>query len=75
MTFSEVLELLKQGKRVRNRGWNGENMYIALQRPNKNSKMTMPYIYIKTPCGDLIPWLPSQYDLLSDGWEEVNTTP
>lgn len=32
MNFSEALELLKQGKRMRRRGWNGKGMFIVRQK-------------------------------------------
>lgn len=60
---------LLNGRRVRRRGWNGKGMYIQLQRPDANSKMTLPYVYMSTVQGDLVPWLCSQTDLLSRDWE------
>ncbi len=68
MTFSEALEAIKAGKRVARTGWNGEGMYLRLQKPDDHSKMTLPYIYMSTANGDLVPWLASQTDLLSDDW-------
>jgi hypothetical protein len=50
------------------RGWNGPNQFIALQVPDANSKMTLPYIYISTVQGNRVPWFPSQADLLSVDW-------
>ena len=46
-------------------------MYIQLQVPDKHSKMTLPYIYMKTVQGDLVPWIASQTDMLADDWIEV----
>jgi hypothetical protein len=60
---------LKRGLRVRRRGWNGRGMYLELQTPDENSKMTLPYIYMSTVHGDLVPWLCSQTDLLAADWE------
>lgn len=51
------------------RGWNGKDMYITLQRVDANSKMTLPYIYMKTATDSLVPWVASQTDLLSNDWE------
>lgn len=70
--FSTALRLLKQGKKLVRLGWNGRNQYIELQTPTDQSKMTLPYIYIRTASGDLVPWLASQIDLLADDWCEVN---
>ena len=56
---------LLAGKRVSRRGWNGKNMWLHLQVPDDLSKMTLPYIYMKTAQCDLVPWLASQTDILA----------
>jgi hypothetical protein len=43
-------------------------MWLQLQRPDANSKMTLPYIYMKTADNNLVPWLASQTDILADDW-------
>jgi hypothetical protein len=43
-------------------------MWIALQKPDANSKMTLPYIFMHTAQGQRVPWLASQTDLLADDW-------
>lgn len=68
MTIGEAIEELKQGKRVSRAGWNGKGMYLSLQIPDKNSKMTLPYVYMYTADRHLVPWLCSQTDLLSSDW-------
>ena len=68
MTFGQALEVLKQKASVSRRGWNGIGQRLTLQVPDANSKMTLPYIYIRTVQGDLVPWLASQTDLLADDW-------
>ena len=70
--FGWAIEQLRNGKRVMREGWNGKNMYIELQKPDQNSKMTKEYIYMKTAKDDMIPWLASQEDMLSDDWEIYN---
>ena len=67
--FGFVINQLKKGRRAERKCWNGKDMYIELQRPNDNSKMTKEYIYMKTAKGDLIPWLASQEDMLSTDWK------
>ena len=62
---------MRNGTRVTRRGWNGKDMYLELQVPDANSKMTLPYVYMKTVQGDLVPWLCSQTDLLATDWEIV----
>jgi len=54
--------------RVARSGWNGKNMYLELQVPDEHSKMTLPYVYMRTAQGDLVPWLCSQTDLLALDW-------
>jgi hypothetical protein len=46
-------------------------MWLALQFPDAHSKMTLPYIYMRTAQGDLVPWLASQTDMLALDWEVV----
>ncbi|MGL4108326.1 DUF2829 domain-containing protein [Clostridium sp. LP20] len=67
--FSFALEVLKKGAKVSRKGWNGKGMYLKLQEPSSTSKMTLPYIYMKTADGNLVPWLASQTDMLADDWE------
>jgi hypothetical protein len=72
MDIGEAVNALQDGERVARAGWNGKNMYLELQIPDANSKMTLPYVYMKTAQGDLVPWLCSQSDLLADDWETVD---
>jgi hypothetical protein len=57
------------GSRVCREGWNGKNMYLELQVPDANSKMSLPYVYMRTAQGDLVPWTCSQTDLLATDWQ------
>lgn len=70
-TIGWAVKELQDGRRVRRSGWNGKNMHLALQMPDVNSKMTLPYVYMFTAQGDLVPWLCSQTDLLATDWETV----
>ena len=74
MNFSEALYWLKQGKRMTRTGWYGACQWIALQQLDENSKISLPYFYIKTAQGDLAPWLDSQTDLLANDWIEAEET-
>jgi len=67
--FGHVLDVLRKGGKASRRGWNGKDMFIQIQTPSPTSKMTLPYIFMKTAGGDLVPWLASQTDLLSVDWE------
>lgn len=77
MNFGLAIEELKLGRKCARQGWNGRGIFIKLQRPDSQSKMTHPYIYIDTtglqtdnPYApkDLVPWLASQTDMLSEDW-------
>ena len=70
--FGYALKMLKSGIAMSRRGWNGPGQFIYLQLPDTNSKMTLPYIYISTVQGDLVPWLASQTDLLANDWYAVH---
>lgn len=71
MNTGEAIEAMKSGKRVARAGWNGKGMWLALQVPDEYSKMDLPYVYMKTAQGSLVPWLCSQTDLLAEDWSEV----
>lgn len=62
------------GSKVQRGGWNGKGMWLALQQPGEHSKMTLPYVFMSTVQGALVPWLCSQTDLLSTDWEMVEVT-
>ena len=69
-TFSDALIFLKRGSRVYRQGWNGKGQWIKLETSNSmDSEMSLPYLYIHTVQGDLVPWLASQTDLLANDWE------
>ena len=70
-TFGFALEALKAGRRVSRSGWNGKGLWLELQTPDANSKMTLPYIYMFTADKHLVPWLASQTDILSEDWVRV----
>lgn len=69
--FSWALTKLKAGLKVARSGWNGKGMWIALQVPDANSKMSLPYLYMKTADDKLVPWLASQTDILANDWDVV----
>ncbi len=71
MDFGIALNELKAGRKVSRAGWNGKGMWLGLQVPDGGSKMTLPYIYMKTAQDDLVPWLASQTDLMATDWEVV----
>jgi Protein of unknown function (DUF2829) len=68
-TIGWAVKQMHNGARVRRAGWNGKGMWLELQVPDAHSKMTLPYVYMRTAQGDLVPWLCSQTDLLAIDWE------
>ena len=71
MNFSEALENLKNNSCLTREGWNGKGMYVKLQTPDENSKMTKPYFFIKIVTGELVPWVASNGDLLAEDWQII----
>jgi hypothetical protein len=70
-SFSRVLDEMKLTDEFNiawRAGWNGSDMFICLQQPDEHSKMTLPYLFLRTAGGDLVPWLASQTDLLAEDW-------
>lgn len=73
MNMAEARDCLMRGERVAREGWNGKGMYLEAQFPNDKSKMTEPYVYMKTADGGLIPWMCSQADFFAGDWLIVPT--
>ncbi|MGN9136032.1 DUF2829 domain-containing protein [Clostridium sp. HCP1S3_B4] len=86
MNFGKALEKLKEGKKVQRQGWNGKGMFIyyvpngeykpctviAEQLVNENGLVEYgAYIAIKTVQGNVVPWLASQADMLTEDWEVI----
>lgn len=45
-TFGKALEWMWDGEKVTRKGWNNPNIWLEIQTPDENSKMTEPYIYM-----------------------------
>ena len=79
MDFGIALCALKKGEKITRKGWNGNGLWLELQRPDEHSKMTLPYVYLNYPrCtaypnGARVPWLASQTDMLSEDWSIIET--
>ena len=83
MDFCYALKALKEGLKVTRTGWNGKDMWIAIKfkpRPLSSAEvvhyhqyptMTVPFIFMRTAQGDLVPWLASQTDLLAEDWQSL----
>ena len=84
MNFGKAINLLKEGKKLRRKGWNGKNQYIELATniSYKNADGEIININHKTignkaiafvgTSGTQIGWLASQSDMLSDDWELID---
>lgn len=68
MDFSDALLYLKAGKRLTRHGWNAPQQWVELQVPDEHSKMRRPYLYLCPVGGALVPWTPTQSDMLSEDW-------
>ncbi|MEN6536664.1 MAG: DUF2829 domain-containing protein [Bryobacteraceae bacterium] len=74
LNFGDAIHFLKKGEKLARAGWNGKGMWLEMQRPDENSKMTLPYVYLNYPCdsihtpGARVPWLASQTDMLAEDW-------
>lgn len=81
MDFSEALQVLKSGERVRRAGWNGKGMFLFVIKSWVGQTyhdisytytlphLHLPFIALKTADGAVVPWLASQTDLLAEDWE------
>lgn len=73
MTFGEVLDHLKAGKRVTRVGWNGAGMWLEYipARGVDLAYLRLSYpVHSKAyPEGARVPWAPSQTDMLANDWE------
>ena len=84
MNFGKAIDLLKEGKKLRRKGWNGKNQYIELATniSYKNADGELININHKTmgnkaiafigTSGVQIGWLASQSDMLSNDWELID---
>ncbi len=83
MNFGEALRLLKQGKRISRKGWNGKEQYIELAEnisyQNRNGEIVncnhenignKAIAFVGTS-GVQMGWLASQADMLADDWKVV----
>jgi Protein of unknown function (DUF2829) len=67
--IGRAIKEMWDGMRVCRAGWNGRGMWLMLQTPDAGSKMTLPYVFMRTAQADLVPWLCSQTDLLANDWQ------
>jgi hypothetical protein len=80
--FGEAIRLLKDGKKVSRKGWNGSGMYAYYVPANSYPASTeiakkqfgdglvpyRAYLALKTAQNDIATWNPSTSDCLSEDW-------
>lgn len=86
-SFSTALNQLKMGCKVAREGWNGKGMFLFLVNgsnftvnrppllgiyPEGTPISYRPHIDMRTAQGDVVPWVASQSDLLSEDWVVVD---
>ena len=80
MDFGKAIELMKQGKKVQRKGWNGKNQYIELAtnisyinshgnliNVNHEAIGNKAIAFVGTS-GVQLGWLASQADMLAKDW-------
>lgn len=87
MDFSQALDKVKQGHRVRRTGWNGKGMFLFLVpgsvfKVNREPLLSIlgegvevqyhAHVDMRTAQGTIVPWLCSQTDLLAEDWDVVS---
>ena len=91
MTFSSVLDMMKKYRQnnlcFTRAGWNGKGMYIMLWTdaymgeypPNEKIRMISyelsEMLVLRTSYGKMVPWCPSQTDILCDDWVQLPEQP
>jgi len=70
MNFGKALELVKQGKGMRLPHWE-QSVVVRAQFPDKNCKMTAPYLYVESRYGR-VPWKETMIELFSEDWVVIN---
>lgn len=86
LSFGLAIEAMKQGFKVTRAGWNGKGMFLyhvgadyypaktdaAKSFYGENSLVPYDaYIAMKTATNNVVPWLASQNDMLSNDWSIV----
>ena len=80
LSFSQALDLLKNGKAIKRLSWENKTQNLKIKTPIAGSDMTTPYIFVALP-GDMTtsppmpgksyPYVASQKDILADDWVEA----
>ena len=68
-TFGGAIEIMRGGGSVRLPKWSPD-VFISIQVPDANSKMTAPYFYVTSRFG-IVPWIPTMIEMLSQDWGRI----
>jgi hypothetical protein len=68
-TFSDAINMMEDGESVRLPHWKPD-VFISIQHPDENSKMTAPYFYVTSRFG-MVPWIPTMIEMFEKRWEIV----
>jgi hypothetical protein len=63
---------MEMGAAVTRAAWQGTDMYLRLQRPDANSLMTVPYVYVAYPTENglaRMPYNTPHVDMAADDWD------
>jgi hypothetical protein len=66
-TFGQAIEYMKDGEGIRLPKWEPD-VFISIQKPDENSKMTAPYFYVTSRFG-MVPWIPTMIEMFSEEWQ------
>jgi hypothetical protein len=68
--FGMAVVRMESGEKVARMAWKNK-MWIKLQIPDAGSMMSLPYIYMRTEEGKLIPWIPGMTEILAKDWVSI----
>lgn len=78
MTFGMALSRLRAGQKLQRAGWNGKGLYIRYVPQNGITLEHLQLVYPVPgdgsgpyPQGAVVPWAPSQTDVLANDWKVV----
>ena len=68
MPFGDAIsEIKKDGRnKMKLPHWQ-DDVYISVQSPDENSKMTAPYFFVTSRYG-MVPWIPTMIEMFSEQW-------
>lgn len=84
LSVGHAIEAVKKGAKITRSGWNGKGQYVYFVPENRYAAQTdiakaefgdtvpyRAYLALKTVQGDVVPWIASQSDVLTNDWQIV----